>query len=118
MLRRSSRSWNTPLTLVVTLLAFGSLMVGCSKKSDLVTGPTSGMEVTNSGGTFVLKLDDQAVQAALRVQNARTPELLSLPGVVGTAITADATGRPAIMVMTENALPSGRLPAAPACDNV
>ena len=112
MLRRSSRSWIGPLTLVAALLAFGSLMVGCSKKSDLVTGPTSGTEVTNSGGTFVLKLDNQTVQSAMRVQNTRTPELLSLPGVVGTAITVDATGRPAIMVMTENALPAGRLPAA------
>lgn len=110
MLRRSPRSWIVPLTLVLALLAFGSLMTGCSKKAGLVTGPTSGTEITNSGGTFVLKLDDPTVQAAMRVQNTRTPELLGLPGVVGTAITVDAKGRPAIMVMTENALPAGRLP--------
>ena len=112
MLRRSPGSWNAPLTLVVALLAFGSLMTGCGKKSGLVTDPTSGIEVAGSGGMFVLKPGDQAVQAAMRVQNTRTPELLCLPGVVGTAITVDATGRPAIMVMTENALPAGRLPAA------
>ena len=112
MLNRSSRSWIGPLTLVIALLAFGSLMAGCGKKSDLATGPTSGLEVTNSGGTFVLRPGDQAVQAAMRVQDTHTPELLRLPGVVGTAITADATGRPAIMVMTESALPAGRLPAA------
>jgi hypothetical protein len=112
MLRRSSRSWLGPLTLVAALLAFGSLMTGCSKKAGLVTDPTSGIEVAGSGGTFVLRPGDQAFQAAVRVQNLHTPELLEFPGVVGTAITADATGRPAILVMTENALPAGRLPAA------
>jgi hypothetical protein len=112
MLRRSPRSWIGPLTLVVALLALGSLMAGCSKKSDLVTGPMSGTEITNSGGTFVLKADDHAVQAAMRVQGTHTPDLLRLPGVVGTAITADPAGHPAILVMTENALPAGRLPVA------
>jgi hypothetical protein len=112
MLRRSPSSWIGPLSLVAALLALGSLMAGCSKKSDLVTGPSSGMEVTGAAGTFVLRPDDQAVQAAMRVQNTRTPELLRLAGVVGTAITADAAGRPAIMVLTENALPAGSLPAA------
>jgi hypothetical protein len=110
MLRRSPRSWFGPLALVVALLAFGSLMTGCGKKSDLVTGP--GLEVTGPSGTFVLRPGDQAVQAAMLVQNAHTPELMRLPGVVGTAITADAAGRPAILVMTENALPAGRLPTA------
>lgn len=112
MLHRFARPWIGPVSLVVALLAFGSLMTGCSKKSGLVTGPTSGTEITNSAGTFVLRADDPAVQAAVLVQNLHTPELLRLAGVVGTAITADATGRPALMVMTENALPSGRLPAA------
>jgi len=109
---RPPRSWIVPLTLAVALLALGSLMAGCSKKSNLVTGPTSGLEVTTAGGTFVLRPADPAVLAAVRVQDLHTPALLRLAGVVGTAITADPTGRPAIMVMTENALPAGRLPAA------
>jgi len=112
MLRRAPRSWIVALTLVAALLALGSLMTGCSKKSSLVTGPDSGIQVTTQGGTFVLKPGDQAVQAAMRVQNVHTPELMSFPGVVGTAITADAAGKPAIMVMTENPMPAGRLPAA------
>ncbi len=110
MLRRVPRSWIGPLALVVALLAFGSLMAGCSKKSDLVTGP-SGLGDAASGGTFVLRYDDPAAQAAMRVQNTRTPELMRFQGVVGTAVTVNAAGQPAIMVMTESALPAGRLPA-------
>lgn len=98
------RSWKGLILLAVVLVAFGAALTGCGQKT-LVTGPAP----TNESG-FVLKLTDPGVQAAIRVQNAHTPGLLNTPGVVGTAITTDAAGKPAIMVMTENAM-GARLPA-------
>ncbi len=109
MMRPSPRSWKGPLFVVVALLALGLALAGCGKHSSLVTAPTS--NDLGAGGVTVLRLGDAAVQAAVRVQNAHTPELLRLPGVVGTAITADEQGKPAIMVLTENAMGPGRLPA-------
>jgi hypothetical protein len=107
----SLRSWKGSIFVVVALLALGAVLWGCGKQSSLVTAPTPGTEFASSGGVSVLKLTDAGVQVALRVQNAHTPDLLRIPGVVGTAITADAAGKPAIMVMTENAMAPGRLPA-------
>ncbi len=107
MVRPSLRSWKGPLFVAVALLALGAALWGCSKQSSLVTAPTT----DELNGVTVLKLDNAAVQAAMRVQNAHTPELLRLPGVVGTAITADEMGKPAIMVLTETAMGAGRLPA-------
>lgn len=96
----------SPLLLVVALVALGAVTWGCSKKTSLVTAPTAG-DVTVAG----IRLSDPPVQAAIRVQDRHTSDLLRLTGVVGTAITADATGHPAILVLTENAMGPGRLPS-------
>jgi hypothetical protein len=120
MRRPSLRSWKAPILVVVALLALSAVLWGCGQHSSLVTAPSA--EFASSGGVSVLKLTDAGVQVALRVQNAHTPDLLRVPGVVGTAITADAAGKPAIMVMTENAMAPGRLPATldgyPVIENV
>jgi len=110
MLQRSLRSWKGPILVLLALLALTAVLGGCAKKDSLVTGPSLS-EIDPSGGVTVLRTSDPAVQAAMRVQDSHTPRLMLLPGVVGTAITADAAGKPAIMVMTENAMPPGRLPA-------
>jgi hypothetical protein len=96
------RSWKGPVFVLVLLLATVLAIVGCGRQSSLVTAPLAGADEG-----FVLRLTDAGVQAAIRVQNAHTPRLMAMPGVVGTAITADASGRPAIMVMTEAPLRNG-----------
>ena len=106
------RSWKGPILVLVLLLATVLAIVGCGRQSSLVTAPVA----DEGAGGFVLKLSDVGVQAAIRVQNAHTARLMAMPGVVGTAITADPSGKPAIMVMTEyaDARPAacraGRLP--------
>jgi hypothetical protein len=94
------------LAAVACVLALGAVLVGCSKKpSSMLTGPDVSSSSVNG---FKISADD--LRAAIRVQDASTPALLRTPGVVGTAITADAQGRPAIMVLTETTLGAGRLP--------
>ena len=78
------RSWKGPILVLVLLLATVLAIVGCGRQSSLVTAP-----VADEGAGFVLKLSDVGVQAAIRVQNAHTARLMAMPGVVGTAITAD-----------------------------
>jgi hypothetical protein len=92
------------LALSTTLIV---VIAGCSKQSSLVTAP----ETTQAASLMGLKASPAQLQAAMRVQEANTAALMRTTGVVGTAITADDQGRPAIMVLTEHAMASGRLPA-------
>lgn len=100
------RSWKGPVLVLVLLLATVRAIAGCGRQSSLVTAPVA----DEGAGGFVLRLTDVGVQAAIRVQNAHTPRLMGLPGVVGTAITADAKGQPAILIMTETPM-GARLPS-------
>jgi hypothetical protein len=110
------RSWKGVVLFLAVLLVLGAALTGCSKKSSLVTGP----EMSSDAG-FVLKFTDPGVQAAMRIQDAHTPTLMRMAGVVGTGITADAHGKPAIMVLTETPM-GARLPATldglPVIENV
>ncbi len=92
------------LALFAVLIA---IIAGCGKQSSLVTSP----ETTQAASVMGLKASPAELQVAMRVQEANTASLLRTTGVVGTAITADDQGRPAIMVLTEYLLGSGRLPA-------
>jgi len=107
---RSPRSWKRLLVVAAAVLALGAALAGCSKQSSLVTSPLAPSDIGSQGDVFVLHPGDPAVQAAMRVQDRNTPSLMQLAGVVGTAVTADDRGKPAIMVMTESKLPAGRLP--------
>jgi hypothetical protein len=100
------RSWKGPVLVLILLLATVLAIAGCGRQSSLVTAPVA----DEGAGGFVLKLSDAGVQAAIRVQNAHTSRLMAIPGVVGTAITADSKGQPAIMIMTETPM-GARLPA-------
>jgi hypothetical protein len=84
----------------------GLLFAGCSKKSALMTAPVD----DSSPSVARLRATAGELRAAMNVQESHTAALLRTQGVVGTAITADANGRPAIMIMTENAMGS-RLPS-------
>jgi len=96
------------LFTLLALLALGAMVWGCSKKTSLVTAPT-GSDITTAVAS--LRLSDPAAQAAIRVQDRHTGDLLRMSGVVGTAITLDAAGKPALLVLTESAMGAGRLPS-------
>src|SRR5207244_3230242 len=104
------KSHRRPFMAVLVLALFAVLVAaiaGCSKQSSLVTGP----ETSHSTSVAALKMGASELRAAFRAQEANTPGLMGVAGVVGTATTADDQGHPAIMVLTEYALGSGRLPA-------
>src|SRR5262249_39458721 len=110
--RRScmKRSIRSPVLLALALsAAFIAALAGCSKQSSLVTAPespaASAIAALNNN-----KLGAPELRAAFQVQEANTPGLMRVPGVVGTATTADDQGRPAILVLTEYALNAGRVP--------
>jgi hypothetical protein len=97
-------------TLVLVLFALAvlvAILASCGQNTSMVTGPEGASGPTLAG----LKVGDAAVAAAIRVQNRHTAELMKMPGVVGTAITADAKGQPAMLVLTESANFSRHLPA-------
>lgn len=67
----------------------------------------------NCGIASAIENVDFAVQHAIDVQNRVTPDLLDVPGIAGTAVGADATGRPVIQVFLERDEPGlrARIPA-------
>jgi hypothetical protein len=100
-----------PLPVLLVLALFAVLiaaLAGCSKQSSMLTAPDT------STGTSVqsLKTGAPELRAAFAVQEANTPALMRVSGVVGTATAVDETGRPMILVLTESAIGAGRLPAA------
>src|SRR5690348_11885674 len=107
-MRIPSRFLNRSLVSAAAVAAIGALVWGCGTQGDRLTAPE--MRLNPSAPAFALHLTDPAVVAAMRTQTAHTPELLRTPGVVGTAIGADAKGNPALLVLTENELAAGKLP--------
>jgi hypothetical protein len=105
------RSPNRSLTLLAALAlvaVLGVALVGCGQQSSLTTAPDTG--ASNGAALLGLKATPNELAAAIRAQESNTAALMRMHGVVGTAITADAAGRPAIMVLTEAAMGAGRLP--------
>lgn len=95
------------LAVLAGVAALIAAVAGCSKKSSLVTAP----DPSTSGATMMglIKASPFELNRAMQVQEAHTPAFLRMAGVVGTAITADASGKPAIMILTESAMGT-RLP--------
>lgn len=94
------------LAALVTVAALGVLLASCSKKTALVTGPEGAIDPAMG-----LRATPAELATAMRAQEAHTAALMGRSGVVGTAITADDQGRPAILVLTETAMGANRLPA-------
>jgi hypothetical protein len=107
MKRSLSRSLPALLALALFAVLIAAL-AGCGQQSSLVTAPDTS-PATSSVAT--LKVGAPELNAAFRAQEASTPGLMRIAGVVGTATTADDQGRPAILVLTEASLGAGRLPA-------
>jgi len=98
------------LTCAAILAAAALVMAGCSKKSANMLSPDTS-ELANARAGGVLSMNNPAVQAVALIQERHTRELMAMAGVVGTATTVNENGNLAVMVMTENALGAGRLPA-------
>lgn len=94
------------LAALAAVAALIAVVAGCSKQSSLVTAP----ETSAAGSSLMaLKATPVELDRAMQAQAAHTPALLRMQGVVGTAITADASGHPAIMILTESPM-GGKLP--------
>src|SRR6516165_8969316 len=86
------------LTLAAMLAAAALVVAGCSQKSTSVLEPNSpDIAGIKTGGD--LSLSNTAVRAVADVQERHTTDLMSVPGVVGTATSVDANGHLAVMVM-------------------
>ena len=100
-----------PIPVLLVLVLFAALiaaLAGCGKQSSMLTAP----DTTSPAASSVKPMATPELRAAFAVQEANTPGLMRVSGVVGTATTLDDQGHPAILVLTEQALGAGRLPAA------
>jgi hypothetical protein len=99
-----SRAPKHLLILGAAALAVSLAVWGCGKSS----APLS----PGDGGSSVSALDarNPAIQAAMRIQDRHTPEIMQIDGVVGTATGLDEQGHPAIKIYTEREMAYGLLP--------
>ncbi len=61
-------------------------------------------------GPLVFEPGHPGIRAVMAVQNRHTPDLLRLPGVVGTATGVNAEGVPAVLVFTKHRPAPGLIP--------
>jgi len=95
-----------PVVALAAVAVLGIVVWGCS------TNPVgeSPVSVSNNSGAIILSPDDASVASVMAVQDRHTAELMKVPGVVGVATGLDpASGKAAIKVYTEKALPPGQL---------
>ena len=82
-------------------LSLALAVTACSDRSGPTAGPTAPeVQAAVLPGTAQF---DQEVGAALAAQARFGDELMTRPGVVGTAVGLDAAGRPGLIVLVENA---------------
>ncbi len=81
-------------SLVVLIGLALSLGFGCSKHVDSPSAP-----VAEQAAEF--SIDNPRIQAVMAVQERNTPQLLSNPEVVGTAVGLTEDGTPAILVLAK-----------------
>ncbi len=99
------------LLFLLAVAAGAALLAGCSKDRGTPLSPSVQNNVGSVKNQGELSFANPVVRGVAVVQERHTAELMSIPGVVGTATGLNANGDVAIMVMTENALGAGRLPA-------
>jgi len=92
----------SPRFAVVAISALAILaiaFVGCSKQGG--SNLTGTMNVSGERASHVLMARSAAdIDATMKIQNAHTPELMGIAGVVGTGTGATADGRAAVLVLT------------------
>lgn len=87
------------LSICVMVLVFAlSLVVwtGCEKNTEMANGPVSGADEIG-----LLTKDNPRVKAVMAVQEKHTPDLMSIPGVVGTATGLRDDGSLVVLVYLE-----------------
>jgi len=92
------------LLLASALAVIGLVLIGCARNEV----PPNAPSVSENGGDVSMALpprgipaDARVLAAAIAAQDRATPGLLRLQGVVGTGASADAAGRPVVVVYTE-----------------
>jgi hypothetical protein len=89
-------SWLTTGMLVLVFMLSVTYWTGCDNNQNI-----SDASLANQEG-IVLSKDDPAVQSVMTVQDQYTSDLMSVPGVVGTATGMTDDGKLAIMVYLES----------------
>lgn len=105
-MKRIPPGWyKVSLPLAAVVIAFSFALWSCSSdQSDNATAPETGQ------APVVLSAFNPQVASVMDVQDRYTPDLMAIPGVVGTATSADESGNLIIKVYTEELLPQGKLP--------
>ena len=98
----SRRSLFSTGLLVALTLALSLVWSGCENSAD-ITAP-------NVEDTQVFTPDTQQFESVMRLQERETRRFLDMSGVVGTATGLNDRGEPVIQILTEKAMPAGRLP--------
>ena len=105
--RSHGRSWAVLARLFAVLALLGLVWVGCIDTTESPVAP--GTDKTSPENE--LNAANPRVQEVMAVQDRHTPELMGMPGVVGTATGLTRDGRPAILVLTEKNQLDTELPA-------
>lgn len=95
-----TRMKRAALAASVCIAFGGTLFWGCGEDELLSTDSGS----SGSSQPATLSLENAGMLNAMRVQEAHTPSLLGISGVVGTAVTATDRGEPAVLILTERPL--------------
>jgi len=98
------------LAAILAVAALGAFIAGCSRDRGTPLSPTvQDMSTLKHPGE--LTLANPLVRATAAIQDQHTPELMAIPGVIGTATGLNDAGELSVLVLTEHALGAGRLPA-------
>src|SRR5436190_18838492 len=87
-------------TLAVMVVTAALFIAGCSKERTNPVSP-AGSDIGAVKSPTGFTLANPAVRAVADAQERHTAQLMSIPGVVGTATGLDANGDLAVMVLTE-----------------
>jgi hypothetical protein len=98
------------LVILLAVAAFAVAVAGCSKDRGTPLSPTS-QNLGSLKNPGELTMANPIVRNVAAVQDRHTSDLMSIPGVVGTATGLNDAGELTVMVLTEHALGAGRLPA-------
>jgi len=86
------------------VLIVGILMIGCARNEVAPNAPAvseNAGDVQAALPTRAIPADAQVLAVAIAAQDRATSELLGRDGVVGTGTSADAAGKPVVVIYTE-----------------
>jgi len=95
---------------LLAAVALGALLAGCSRDRGTPLSPTV-QDMSQLKHPGELTMANPLVRGCAVIQDRHTPELMAIPGVVGTATGLNDAGEVSVLVLTDHALGAGRLPA-------